>query len=116
MAAWPYNTAAWKRLRLAKLSAVPLCEVCERRGRLNTARHVDHIIAVISQQIVANHKPCIPTAVWQHNLWFGRVGLRLTQIHRHMLIFTGQREANPAIPGVSESSGRSDRDELGVSQ
>lgn len=46
MAAWPYNTETWKRLRLAKLSANPCCEVCEKRGRIVSAVAVDHVLAI----------------------------------------------------------------------
>jgi 5-methylcytosine-specific restriction endonuclease McrA len=43
---WPYNTLAWRNLRQAKLSAQPLCEPCEMRGRTTLARAVDHIVAI----------------------------------------------------------------------
>lgn len=46
MPGWPYNTATWKRLRLAKLSASPVCEVCARRGVVEAARVVDHNTAI----------------------------------------------------------------------
>lgn len=46
MAAWPYATSTWQRLRQAKLSAQPICEPCERRGRTVLAEAVDHIIAI----------------------------------------------------------------------
>lgn len=46
MAGWPYNTAAWQRLRTAKLSAQPVCEPCERRGKTVLAEAVDHIVAI----------------------------------------------------------------------
>lgn len=46
MARWPYSTAAWQRLREAKLSADPLCEVCIRREVVEPADTVDHIIAI----------------------------------------------------------------------
>ena len=42
MAEWPYSTAQWRRLRLAKLGAAPLCEACERQGRTAPATVVDH--------------------------------------------------------------------------
>lgn len=48
MADWPYNTEAWQRLRRAKLSASPLCEPCERLGRLTGANTVDHITSIAS--------------------------------------------------------------------
>ncbi|SNT07219.1 5-methylcytosine-specific restriction enzyme A [Sphingomonas laterariae] len=46
MADWPYNTAAWKRLRLAHLARFPMCEECERIGRLVPANTVDHRRAI----------------------------------------------------------------------
>lgn len=46
MAAWPYSTSTWQRLRQAKLSAQPICEACERRGRTVLAEAVDHIVAI----------------------------------------------------------------------
>ena len=46
MAGWPYNTVAWLNLRAAKLSAQPVCEVCELRGRTVLAKAVDHIVAI----------------------------------------------------------------------
>lgn len=46
MAAWPYSTATWQRLRTAKLSANPLCEACLRREVVEPADTVDHIIAI----------------------------------------------------------------------
>ena len=46
MANWPYNTAAWQRLRKAKLSRDPLCEDCQAMGRITSANHVDHCHAI----------------------------------------------------------------------
>ncbi|MDX3806314.1 HNH endonuclease [Bosea thiooxidans] len=46
MSRWPYNTSTWQRLRQAKLSAQPVCEACERRGRTVLAGQVDHIVAI----------------------------------------------------------------------
>jgi 5-methylcytosine-specific restriction endonuclease McrA len=48
MSGWPYNTAQWKKLRRVKLSTTPLCEPCERRGKLVSGHHVDHIVAIAS--------------------------------------------------------------------
>lgn len=42
MADWPYNTARWQRLRLRHLQLYPLCEACQRIGRLTPANTVDH--------------------------------------------------------------------------
>lgn len=46
MADWPYSTTTWRKLRLAKLAASPMCEACARRGVVTPARHVDHVRAV----------------------------------------------------------------------
>lgn len=46
MADWPYNTSTWLRLRATKLSASPLCEPCEKLGRIVPANTVDHVIAI----------------------------------------------------------------------
>lgn len=48
MADWPYSTAAWQRLRKAKLADKPLCEPCERRGKIVPANTVDHRVSVTS--------------------------------------------------------------------
>lgn len=45
MAKWPYSTAHWQRLRLAKLARTPLCEYCPH-GALAVATQVDHRIAI----------------------------------------------------------------------
>ena len=43
MADWPYNTAQWRKLRLAKLASKPMCETCEARGEAVPANVVDHM-------------------------------------------------------------------------
>lgn len=48
MAKWPYNTDTWRKLRLAKLAASPLCEPCHMRGRLKPANTVDHKVSIAS--------------------------------------------------------------------
>ena len=45
MAKWPYNTGAWRRLRLEHLQREPLCRMCEARGVVRSGSHVDHIKA-----------------------------------------------------------------------
>jgi hypothetical protein len=40
-----YNTRAWKQIRANQLNAKPLCEWCEKRGRIAAARVCDHAIA-----------------------------------------------------------------------
>lgn len=52
MSRWPYNTTQWKRLRLAKLSASPICEHCEPLQRIVPALIVDHVIAIRNGGIV----------------------------------------------------------------
>lgn len=46
MADWPYNTAQWKKLRLIKLQADPLCESCVDAGRMAIANTVDHVTPI----------------------------------------------------------------------
>lgn len=46
MAHWPYGTREWKLLRGEKLKANPLCEPCEKRGRLVRANTVDHNVSI----------------------------------------------------------------------
>ncbi len=45
MAKWPYSTAAWQRLRLAKLARDPLCQYCPT-GTVTAATEVDHRKAI----------------------------------------------------------------------
>lgn len=46
MAEWPYSTRRWAKLRALKLAMTPLCEPCQRRGRLTPATVVDHVQAI----------------------------------------------------------------------
>lgn len=46
MADYPYNTAQWKRLRLAHLSIEPLCRGCFAKGLVVAANTVDHVKAM----------------------------------------------------------------------
>ena len=46
MAVWPYNTSAWKSLRLHILHRDPMCVYCKELGILTPATEVDHIIPV----------------------------------------------------------------------
>ena len=46
MADWPYNTAAWARLRATHLYIEPLCRGCHAEGRLTPANTVDHVVPV----------------------------------------------------------------------
>lgn len=46
MSKWPYGTAQWQRLRAAKLSDQPLCEVCILREVVEVATVVDHVTAI----------------------------------------------------------------------
>lgn len=38
-----YKTARWRRLRLAQLQLQPLCENCQRHGRVTAATVCDHV-------------------------------------------------------------------------
>ena len=38
-----YHSPVWKAVRRKKLAANPLCEECERRGRVTAAAHVHHV-------------------------------------------------------------------------
>ena len=42
------NTMRWRRLRLKKIQAQPLCELCEKNGRITSATEVHHIVPVES--------------------------------------------------------------------
>lgn len=46
MAAWPYNTAAWARLRRVKLDEQPDCQPCREAGVLTLANTVDHVMPI----------------------------------------------------------------------
>lgn len=46
MADWPYNTAAWRNLRTAKLAVDPLCHACRLRGLFVPAQAVDHVTPI----------------------------------------------------------------------
>jgi len=46
MAAWPYSTAAWQRLRRLKLKHQPCCEACLGRGWIEPASVVDHRVPI----------------------------------------------------------------------
>ncbi len=45
VAKWPYSTAHWQRLRLAKLGQDPICEYCAD-GVVTAATEVDHRTAI----------------------------------------------------------------------
>lgn len=38
-----YQTTAWKLLRDKRINENPLCQECEKKGRINAAKLVDHI-------------------------------------------------------------------------
>ena len=38
-----YQTPAWRTLRQRQLSIQPLCQSCLTRGRVDAAKHVDHV-------------------------------------------------------------------------
>ena len=39
-----YNTRRWKQLRAAKVAENPLCEECEKAGRVRVTDEVHHIV------------------------------------------------------------------------
>lgn len=41
-----YQSPAWRKLRAVKLRLNPLCEECERLGRVTPAQMVDHITPI----------------------------------------------------------------------
>lgn len=41
-----YNTTRWKKLREAYLMQHPLCEMCEKDGKVNEATEVHHIVPI----------------------------------------------------------------------
>ncbi len=41
-----YNSHEWQRLRKQKLAINPLCEHCEREGKVTPATVVDHIVPI----------------------------------------------------------------------
>jgi 5-methylcytosine-specific restriction endonuclease McrA len=38
-----YRTPAWKSIRRRQLSICPLCQACMSRGKIEAAKHVDHV-------------------------------------------------------------------------
>lgn len=43
-----YNTKRWRRLRLSHLRLHPLCQICEREGRVTPGNDVHHITSFTS--------------------------------------------------------------------
>jgi 5-methylcytosine-specific restriction protein A len=41
-----YQSKQWRSLRNYKIQINPLCEICERKGLVEGAREIDHIIAI----------------------------------------------------------------------
>lgn len=41
-----YNTSRWRKLREAYLMLHPLCEICEKDGKVNEATEVHHITPI----------------------------------------------------------------------
>lgn len=48
-----YHTPQWRKLRALKIKNNPLCLHCERKGYLNPATEVDHIIPIVDDQSLA---------------------------------------------------------------
>ena len=38
-----YNTALWRRMRVAKQMAHPICEICDMIGRVNLTEDIHHL-------------------------------------------------------------------------
>lgn len=47
------STKRWQDLRELKLKADPLCQLCERRGRLVPATEVDHVVPLVDRPDLA---------------------------------------------------------------
>jgi len=43
-----YDTDHWRRLRLAKFNDSPLCEMCQKEGRITPATEIHHIVSFMS--------------------------------------------------------------------
>jgi 5-methylcytosine-specific restriction protein A len=63
-----YNTRQWKTLRANQLNAKPLCEWCNRRGRIVAATIADHAIPhkgdetlFFNGDLISLCKPCHDT-------------------------------------------------------
>lgn len=41
-----YQSTQWRKVRTLKLQQNPMCEECERNGRLTPAQMVDHIVPI----------------------------------------------------------------------
>lgn len=41
-----YQSTAWRKLRAVKLEQQPMCEECERNGKITPAQMVDHIVPI----------------------------------------------------------------------
>lgn len=63
MTKWPYGTSEWKALRQAKLQASPLCEPCDKRGRIMCANTVDHRVSI------AKGGPAFPMLSGLMSMW-----------------------------------------------
>lgn len=43
-----YDTARWRKLRLAHLQQYPLCQLCQQKGKVVSAIDIHHIISFMS--------------------------------------------------------------------
>lgn len=43
-----YDTEHWRRLRKAKFHDQPICEMCEKEGRITPATEIHHIVSFMS--------------------------------------------------------------------
>ena len=60
-----YNTARWKRRRLAQLEAEPLCRYCKALGKITQATIADHVVPhrgdhdlFFNGKLASSCKPC----------------------------------------------------------
>ncbi|MCI9607765.1 MAG: HNH endonuclease [Muribaculaceae bacterium] len=45
-----YNSSLWRNLRLAHITAHPLCENCYKEGRITAAQEVHHVKPILTGQ------------------------------------------------------------------
>jgi len=48
-----YNTLRWTVMRLEKLKRNPLCEICEKNGKIKSAIDVHHIVPISTGVTIA---------------------------------------------------------------
>ena len=64
-----YNTPRWKRLRAAKVRNNPLCEDCEREGRVTLTEEVHHIVGIeVNPDLAFDYDNLMSLCVHHHSL------------------------------------------------